>query len=69
MLICKIFSCKYIHKVSGSISFDWHRYFSDTQQHSACKLGNAQKLKMHVQLERLQLHDFLSHKSVVQCFT
>ena len=58
MLICKIVLQKFIHKVSGCISFDCHCYYSDTQQHSMCKLGNAQKRKMHVQLERLHLQDF-----------
>ena len=69
MLICKIFLRKFIHTVSGIMSFDCHCYYSDTQQHSTCKLGNAQKRKMHVQLERLHLQEFLSHKSFAQCIT
>ena len=58
MLTCKIFLRKFIHKVSGIISFDCHCYYSDTQQHSTCKLGNARKRKMNEQLERLHLLDF-----------
>ena len=69
MSICKIFLRKFIHKASGIISFDCHCYYSDNQQHSTCKLENAQKRKMHMQLERLHLQDILSHKSFAQCFT
>ena len=46
---------KFVHKVSGIISFDCYCYYSDTQQHSTFKLGNAQKRKMHVQLESIHL--------------
>ena len=70
MFICKIFLRKFIHKVSGIISFDCHCFYSDTQQHSTtCKLGNAQKRNIHVQLEILHLQDFLSRKSFAHCFT
>ena len=58
MLLCKIFLRKIIHKVSDIISFDYHYCYSDTQQHSMCKFGNAQKRKMHVQLERFHLQCF-----------
>ena len=68
MLICKIVLRKFIHKASGIISFDCHCYYSDNQQHSTCKLENAQKRKMHLQLERLHLQNILSHKSFAQCF-
>ena len=61
MLICKICLRKLMHKVSDIISFDCPCYFLDTQQHSTCKLGNAQKRKMHVQLESLHMQKFLSH--------
>ena len=45
MLICKICLRKFIHKALCNISFDWHCYYSDNQQHSTCKLENAKKTK------------------------
>ena len=55
------------------ISFDCHCYyllFVICYYYSATlivQIGNAQKRKMHVQLETLHLQDFLSHKSFAQC--
>ena len=34
-----------------------------------CNVGSARKHKMHVELEKLHLQQFLSHKSFAECFT
>ena len=39
------------------------------QQNSTCKAGSAQKRKMHVELARLHLQQFLFQKSFAECFT
>ena len=52
MLKRKLFIGKFIHKISGIISFDCHCSYADTQQHSTRKLGNVQKRKLHVQQNR-----------------
>ena len=63
MLISKILLRKLIHEVTSSITFD----YSDSQQNSMCKLGSAQKRKMHMELERLHLQQCLSQKSFAEC--
>ena len=69
MLICKIFLQKFIHEVTSIIFFDYCDNYSDIQQNSTCKAGNAQKQQMHVELARLHLQQFLFHKSFAKCFT
>ena len=69
MLICKRFLRKFIHIVTRIIAFDCHDSYSDIQQNSTCKAGSAQKRKMHVELARLHLQQFLFHKSFADCFT
>ena len=59
----------YIHEVASIIVFEFHDNYSDIQQNSTCNAGNAQKRKMHVELERLHLLQFLSRKSFAKYFT
>ena len=67
MLICKIFLRKFIHGATSIITFDCRDNYSDIQQNSTCKAGNAQKRKMHVELARLLLQQFLFRKSFAEC--
>ena len=69
MLICKITLRKFIHEVISIIPFDCRDNSSDIQQNSTCKAGSAEKRKMHVELARLHLQQFLSHNSFAECFT
>ena len=63
MLICKIFLRKFIYEVTSIISFDCCDRYSGIQQNSTCQAGSVQKCKMHVELQRLPVQQFLSHKS------
>ena len=58
MLICKLFSGKFIHEVTNIITFNCRDNYSDIQQNSTCKAGSAQKRKLHVVLARLHLQQF-----------
>ena len=70
MLICKIVSRKFIHEVTSIMAFDCRDNYLDIQQDSTRKAGSAQKQKkMHVELARLHLQQFLFHKSLAECFT
>ena len=61
MLIYKIVLRKFIHEVTSIITFDSRDNYLDIHQNSACKAGSAQKRKMHVELARLHLQQFLFH--------
>ena len=62
MLICKLYLRKFIHEVTSTITFDCRDYYSDIEQTSTCKAGSAQERKIHVELARLHLQQFLFHK-------
>ena len=66
-LICRIFLWKFIHEVKSIIIFDFSDNCSGTQQNSTSE--SAQKRKMHVELARLHLQQFVSHNSFAECFT
>ena len=68
MLICKIFLQKFMHEVISIITFDCRDNYSDIQQNSTCEVGSAQKWKMHLELARLHLQQFLFHKSFAESF-
>ena len=69
MLIFKISLRKFIHEVTRIIPFDCHDNSSHIQQNSTCKAGSVEKRKMHVELARLHLQQFLFHKSFAECLT
>ena len=60
---------KFIYEVTIIIPFDCCDNSSDIQQNSTFKAGSAEKRKMHVELTRLYLQQFLFHKSFAECFT
>ena len=67
MLISIILLRKLIYEVTSTITFDCHDNYSDTQQNSVCKVGSAQKWKMHAELEGIHLQQCLSQKSFAEC--
>ena len=68
-LICRIFLWKFLHEVKSIITFDYSDNYSGIQQNSTCNMENAQKRKMHVELARLHLQQFLSHNLFAGCVT
>ena len=68
-IICKLFSWKFIHEVSSIINFDCRDNYSGIQQNFLCKAGSSQNSKMHVELKRSHVQQFLSRKSYAECFT
>ena len=69
MLIWKMSLWKFIHEVVSNIPFDCCDNSSDIQQKSTFKAGSGEKRKMHVELKRLHLQQFLFRKSFAECFT
>ena len=67
MLISKLLLRKLMHEVTSIITFDCRDNYSDTQQNSMCKVGSAQKRKMHVELEGLHLQQCLLQTSFAEC--
>ena len=58
--IYRIFSWKFIHEVSSTITSEFSDNYSGIQQNSTCNMESAQKRKMHLKLQRLPLqHSFL----------
>ena len=66
MLIYKVFVCKFIYEITHYY-IQCHNY-SGSQQSFSSNTESAQKHKMHVELERLQLQQFWSYKIVCWMF-
>ena len=56
-------------EVKSVITFKFSDNYSGIQQNSMCNVESAQKCKMHVELVRLHLQQFLSRNSFAECFT
>ena len=69
MLIYKMFLRELIYEFKSIITYDCRDSYSVPSKTPHAKREVLKTKKMHMQLERLHLQQFLSHKSFAECFS